>query len=191
MIDQPSAAHTDRVGRFRVLYDEAYPRIMAYLLRRTATRADAEDVASEIFTTAWRRLDEIPTDERRLAWMFATARRTLANHYRSRDRRERLADRLRRTPPADEPAHDAVHAALDRLRPDDREILTLHAWDDLESPEIALVLGIPPSTAAVRLHRARKRLGRELARIGITMKSDGVTRTPDGVTRHAGEVTRE
>jgi len=190
-----SEAHSDRAARFHVLYDEAYARMMAYAMRRVASRQDAEDVVSEVFTIAWRRLEEIPIDARRLPWMYGAARRTLANHYRGRDRKERLVGRLRHEPPPAGQSYDAVHEALDRLRPDDREMLTLNAWDDLDTADIALALGIPAATAAVRLHRARRRLARELERLGVKkaddLKSEGDFRTPGEVKGHSGEVTRE
>ena len=174
----------DRVERFRALYDEAYPRVMAYVMRRARTRDDVEDVVSEVFTTTWRRLDDLPDPT--MPWIYGVARRTLANHYRSLDRKERLQERARNQPDAGPGEFDAVHEALDRLRPDDREILTLNAWDDLDSPEIAVVLGLPATTAAVRLHRAKKRFARELER---SLKSESLTRTPDRVEGHNGEVT--
>jgi RNA polymerase sigma-70 factor (ECF subfamily) len=174
----------DRVERFRALYDESYPRVMAYVTRRARTRDDVEDVVSEVFTTAWRRFDSLP--EQAVPWLFGVARRTLANHYRALDRKHRLQRRVESEPDTEPGEFDAIHEALDRLRPDDREILTLNAWDDLDSPEIAVVLGLPATTAAVRLHRAKKRFARELER---SLKSESLTRTPDGVEGHHGEVT--
>lgn len=167
MSEATSEAQSDRAARFRVLYDEAYPRMMGYAMRRVASRQDAEDIVSEVFTIAWRRLEDIPSDARRLPWMYGTARRTLANHYRGRDRKERLIGRLQHEPSPAGQSYDEVHEALDRLRPADREMLTLNAWDDLDTADIALVLGIPAATAAVRLHRARRRLARELERLGL------------------------
>lgn len=193
--------HGERVERFRVLYDVAYPRLMAYALRRARSRTDAEDVVGDTMLIAWRRLDDIPTDERRMAWMYGVARRVLANHYRTTDRRHRLTDRLEHQAPAEDRDFDTVHEALDRLRADDREILTLAAWDDLTNDEIAVVLAITPGAVAVRLHRARSRLARELASLGVagpaekrSVKSEKRSRTPEGVygiQPGPGEVERE
>ena len=52
---------------------------------------------------------------------------------------------------------DAVRA-LARLRPDDREVVELTAWEGLDTKEVADVLGITPVAARARLSRARKRL---------------------------------
>jgi RNA polymerase sigma-70 factor (ECF subfamily) len=194
--DTISAAHFERVERFRALYDRAYPRIVAYVARRARSMSDSDDIVAEVFATAWRRLDDIPTDERATPWFYGVARRTLANHYRSADRRSRLHERLREQPAGSDGGFELVHEALDRLKPDDREILTLNVWDDLDSPDIAMVLGIPPTTAAVRLHRAKKRFAREWERRGTRnpnqVKSEGAVRTPGVVNgTELGEVTRE
>jgi RNA polymerase sigma-70 factor (ECF subfamily) len=179
--------HWERVERFCALYDAAYPRVMAYCLRRARTREDADDVVAEVMLAAWRRLDEIPAGPARLPWVLGVARRALANHYRSVDRRRRLAERAAAQPATFPAEHDLVHEALARLRPDQQEMLTLSAWDDLDNDEIAAVLGITPALAAVRLHRARRRLARELGRRGMTglegdsPQSAGPTRTPERV----------
>ena len=52
--------------------------------------------------------------------------------------------------------------ALRKLSADDREILLLSSWEDLEPTEIAAVVSIRPAAARTRLHRAKKRLRREL-----------------------------
>ena len=182
-----SEAQESRVERFRALYDDAYPRVMAYALRRARTREDALDVVAETMLVVWRRLDQIPTDRRRLPGVFGVARRVLANQYRAVARRGRLVARVAHQPDSAAPEFDAVHEALDALRPDHREILTLAAWDDLDNDEIAVVLGITPAAVAVRLHRARARLARELSRLGVAGVADrlpqsgGRSRTLEGM----------
>jgi RNA polymerase sigma factor (sigma-70 family) len=83
-------------------------------------------------------------------------------------RRARLAGRLRAservTPPANAEGEVAtVAAAFARLSEDDREVLALVAWEELDAEEVATVLGCSRNAARIRLHRARRRLARELA----------------------------
>jgi RNA polymerase sigma-70 factor, ECF subfamily len=175
LLEQPQ----DRIERFRVLYDTAYPKIVAFALRRSREREDAFDVVSETFMVAWRRFDDVPGDEKTaVAWMYGVARRVLANQYRSMDRREALVGQLRlmRRGEGAEESLDVVHEALARLRPPDREILTLSAWDGLDNHEIAEALAVPARTVAVRLHRARNRLSDELGRLGFPAKAETVDR---------------
>lgn len=177
----------ERVERFRELYDPAYPRIMAYALRRARNREDALDVVSETFMVVWRRLDDVPTDERAVPWVYGVARRVLANQYRSTARRGMLENRLKdeRVDRSGAEPSEVVNTALGRLRPGDREVLTLAAWDDLANREIAQVLGVSEKNVAVRLHRARARLAAELARLGMHSSP----RNPDPVKSEDGDRT--
>jgi RNA polymerase sigma-70 factor (ECF subfamily) len=164
---------------------------MAYAFRRARTREDALDVVSETFMVVWRRLGDVPEDERAVPWVYGVARRVLANQYRSQGRRASLEGRLEdhRSRRSGEQSFDVVHQALDGLGPRDREILTLSAWDDLDNGGIAEVLGVSEKNVAVRLHRARKRLARELGKLGMQaparnsneVKSEDGFRTPNGV----------
>lgn len=158
------AAHR---ARFTALFDRTHGPLLAYAVRRVADPADAADVVAETFLVAWRRLDDVPDGDAARPWLFGVARRVLANHYRGERRRLALADRLRErlvdVVPAHEPTDTTLAQAMDRLPPDDRELLRLVAWEELARDEIAHVLGVPRATVRVRLHRARRRLREQLA----------------------------
>jgi RNA polymerase sigma-70 factor (ECF subfamily) len=51
-----------------------------------------------------------------------------------------------------------VRQALDALSPDDRELVTLTAWEGLTPAQAGAALGLSPGAARTRLHRARLRL---------------------------------
>jgi RNA polymerase sigma factor (sigma-70 family) len=173
--------------RFKAMYDEHYPAVLRYAARRVGAEA-ARDIAAETFLTAWRRLDRVPPGQS-LPWLYATARKCLANELRRRDRRDRL-DWLIRTevlrgqdlagPEPGERVADrlAVLAALDALRPDDQEALRLIEWEQLDVAAAAQVMGCSAATFRVRLHRARRRLARALGEADDPGGSD-----PDRVTR--------
>jgi len=84
----------------------------------------------------------------------------VANAARGRRRRERLAARAAGDAPGASSEADpaGVLAALAGLRPGDREVLRLAAWEGLDPQAMGLVLGCSPNAAAIRLHRARRRL---------------------------------
>jgi RNA polymerase sigma-70 factor (ECF subfamily) len=170
------------LARFETLFTDHQRPLLAYAMRRSPTLADAEDVAAETFTIAWRKLDAVPADA--LPWLYAVARRVLANHRRGGGRRERLAALLRvddvPTPLRAGEDHDGpAFAALSSLAPADQEILRLLAWEELGNQEIAAVLGITPNAVAVRIHRARARFADALARSsgGDHLKHLGPSRT--------------
>ena len=155
----------DREAEFRRLFAEHHRHVLAYALRRTDERADAEDVVAGAFAVAWRRFEDAPAEELRLAWLYAIAARVLANQRRSRRRLSALRSRLQALPPPGPPERvelEGVVAALRELRPEDQEILRLAAWEGLNSAELAVTLGCSENAAAIRLHRARKRLAEQL-----------------------------
>lgn len=154
--------------RFGALYEECYPRVLAYCARRRDADL-ARDVAADVFLVAWRRFDDVPVDP--LPWLITIAQNCLRDHARSGRRRERLQARMTTTrgeaispDPADAVTeHALVHDALAQLGQDDQEILRLVAWEDLSTAQLAAVLRCSTAAARVRLHRARKRFRRALA----------------------------
>src|SRR5689334_22322490 len=132
----------ERRARFRALYEENYDRILGYALRRVP-HADALDVVAETFTVAWRRLAHVPDGDESRLWLYGTARRVLANHQRAARRRARLHGRLAEVTPTGpaEPTRGVTAAAFARLRPAEREVLALVAWEGLDARELARVIG--------------------------------------------------
>ena len=154
-----------REQRFERVFDDTYARVLAYAVRRVGFE-DAQDVAAETFTAAWRRLESVPEDDP-IPWLLATARNTLSSVQRSGRRRLALTERLRTTSSGDrtavDPAEDvagmdALRRGLNTLEEKDREVLILLAWDQLDARQAAAVLDISVGTFQVRVHRARKRL---------------------------------
>jgi RNA polymerase sigma-70 factor, ECF subfamily len=152
---------------FRRLWADHHRHVLAYALRRTEQRTDAEDVVSSTFAVAWRRFGDKPSAEFELPWLYAIAARVLANQRRSLRRLAALRSRLRDLPaPARAERSDLpeVVAALKQLRRDDQEILRLAAWEGLSGAELAIALDCTENAATIRLHRARKRLAEQLAK---------------------------
>ncbi|SNT21901.1 RNA polymerase sigma-70 factor, ECF subfamily [Actinacidiphila glaucinigra] len=156
--------------RFRDVYEECYPRVLAYATSLVG-RQVGEDITSETFTVAWRRVRDVPDPA--LPWLLGVAR-NLVRELRRRDAHQYLlaaeeAQRISsgaRTDAADVAAevagrHDALQA-LAGLPEADRELLTLIAWHGLSAREAAQVLDCTTATLTVRLYRARRRLEKAL-----------------------------
>jgi RNA polymerase sigma factor (sigma-70 family) len=137
-----------RRRRFDALFASYSSDIVTYCCWRADSASDAQDAVAEAFLVAWRRLDELPDGDAARVWLYATARKVIANQRRSSRRRLALYERLaleaasapRQSFPADR-EEALVHEALDRLAPRDREVLLLAEWEDLSSAEIAGALG--------------------------------------------------
>ena len=151
---------------FTALFRRHYPRVLAFVSRRT-DQARAHDVVAETFATAWRHFARLPAEP--LPWLYRVARNSLANEERAARRQSRLAVRIARRGEEATPDHavsvvaDAgLRQALGRLSPGDREALLLIGWEGLSNEAAAQVLGCTAVTFKVRVHRARKRLARLL-----------------------------
>lgn len=157
--------------RFREIYEECCPRVLAYATSLVG-RQVGEDITSETFTVAWRRVRDMPDPA--LPWLLGVAR-NLVRELRRRDSHQYTlaaeeARRIGRGAHADvgDVAADvtdraAALQALASLSDADRELLTLIAWHGLSVKQAARVLGCTTATLTVRLHRARRRLERALA----------------------------
>lgn len=155
----------ERLVRLESLFATHAPAVLAYARRRTDA-ATADDVLSDVFVVAWRRLEHVPPVA--LPWLLACARNVLADAHRSERRRGALIQRLMTTTPnvdvGVELADRALGEALTSLAARDREALMLVAWDGLSVEQAANVLGCSRRAFSMRLHRARKRLAAALAR---------------------------
>lgn len=151
----------ERGRRFDALYEAYSADVVAYCTWRADSASDAQDAVADVFLTAWRRLEDVPGGDAARVWLYATARRMLANQRRSTRRRAALTERLAFAAPTQKPSSDPeeclVREALRRLGPLDREVLLLSEWEALPPAQIALVLRCPKVTARSRLHRARRR----------------------------------
>jgi RNA polymerase sigma factor (sigma-70 family) len=104
--------------------------------------------------------------------LIGVARHVRLNLHRSQRRQENVAQELRATVAssvddhvsADLPA--ALVEALLTLSPLDREVLLLHAWDELDRAGIAAAIGCSKPNVSVRLHRARRRFQKALEASG-------------------------
>jgi RNA polymerase sigma-70 factor, ECF subfamily len=156
-----SEREPERRRRFDAIFASYSSDIVAYCGWRAGSSTDAQDAVAEVFLTAWRRLDEVPEGDAARIWLYATARRVIANQRRASRRRAALQARLAQEPAATQQEtsseHSVVHEALGRLGPRDREVLLLAEWEGLSPAQIAAVLGCLTVTARGRLHRARRR----------------------------------
>lgn len=146
--------------QFSDFYRLYRPQVVRYVTRRL--RQDIDDVVEEAFVTAWRKRALIPqATSDQIVWLYAIARRVIANKVRWRARLD-LFNRAHEplivtSTNGDSESLEAllVHSALRRMRPQDREVLLLVEWDGCSIDEAASVLGVTPSAAGKRIGAAR------------------------------------
>ena len=161
MSDAPADAE-----KFAALYTETNADVLAFLLRRCATREDAADCLAETYLVAWEKRNRVPAGVEARLWLFGVARNVMRRgherHRRLAVAAQSLAEELQSAPsarPALRPDEsELVTSALSELSAVDQEIITMISWDGLTPRQIGQILGISPNVVRVRAHRARARL---------------------------------
>ena len=150
---------------FEVLYRRYARPVLALAQRRLGDAGKAEEALQEAFISVWRSASTYrPERGAAVVWLYAVARNAIAD--RGRRRQEPPAE------PPDVPSPDAgpddraeqewlrwrVHSALEKLPPDERELIVLAYWGGLSQSEMADRLDIPLGTVKTRTRAALSRL---------------------------------
>jgi RNA polymerase sigma-70 factor (ECF subfamily) len=144
------------------------PRLRYFLLKLLGGREAVEDVAQEVWLDVYRGLKRLRRPDSFRAWLYRIARDRAARVLRrTRPRAAHLDDgRLVSSEPETEEftAEDAaaIHAALDRLSTEHREVLLLRFIEDLSYDEIAKVTGSQVGTVKSRIHHAKRLLRKQI-----------------------------
>jgi RNA polymerase sigma factor (sigma-70 family) len=163
---------------FEAAFREHFAPVHRFIARCVG-KALADDLAAEVFATAYRRRAAyLPERGSLRSWLYGIAANVVRRHWRDEQQLLELDARLARNglgllpvaqfaDAADERLIAATLAptiagALAALSRDQREVLLLHVWADLSHEEVATALGIALGTARSRLSRARAALRAQL-----------------------------
>jgi RNA polymerase sigma-70 factor (ECF subfamily) len=146
-------------------------RLRAFVARRVANPADVEDIVQFAFLQLHRGLGAIRNGERVHAWLYSTARRAIADYYRSRGRSLEVpsgdAADLDALAPTDSAEGDGdrrqevarcLAPVLRRLAPADQEAILLTEVEGLRLAEAAARVNVSLPGMKSRVQRARRRL---------------------------------
>jgi RNA polymerase sigma factor (sigma-70 family) len=147
---------------------------------RLRTPAEPEDVVSDVFLSAFGALERFRGGESDFrGWLFTIAARRVVDDLRRRGRQVPTtaydpADDVRAAPAAEEAALDALGAAwarsvLDRLAPDQREVLLLRVLGDLTVDQVADRLGKTRGAVKQLQRRGLAACARILAAEGVPL----------------------
>jgi RNA polymerase sigma-70 factor (ECF subfamily) len=150
-------AFVELFGRYR-------DPIWRFFRRRIPDAARAEELSQDVFLAVLKGARRYAPRAPFRSYLFGIAFNVLLAERRKTA--QRSFERLDREPTsfaaADPDVEMWVRTALNRLEPDDREILMLREYEQLSYQEIADLLGIPINTMRSRLFRARMALKTEL-----------------------------
>lgn len=159
------------------------PVLRAFVRRRVGCRATADDLAQDTLLKAFRARDALRDASRLEAWLYQTARRTLADHHRRKrpaaeSATDELADASERANPITQAVARAARCYLGTLPAVYQDAVRLAEEDGLPLQEVADRLGISLTAAKSRVRRGRQQI-RELMEACCELKFDARGRVVD------------
>lgn len=157
-------------------YSAYVTAIFRRMLGASATAADLEELASDVFFILWSKAAAIEAGKVK-AYLGSVARNKARDFLRRRDGSLPLEeDVLLISPETPQQTLEArelaacLRAALDAMDDPEREIFYRHYQDLQPISEIAAALELNPSTVKTKLHRGRKKLKEALRTGGYTVE---------------------
>lgn len=171
---------------FRELVAEHRDKVFNLTFRMLGNRAEAEDVAQEVFISVFKTIDSFREESKLSTWLY----RVTVNHCKNRikymaRRHQRDQEQLdeRTTSAAVSPGASTtgplarpdravegaqfervLQTAITSLDEDHRVVVVLRDIEDLSIEEICEITGLPDGTVKSRLHRARLALRKKVTR---------------------------
>lgn len=150
---------------FRELFELHREYLYRLGVKLSGNGETAKDLVQEAFCRALQRFDVFERGTNARAWLATI----LTNHYYDLCKHDKVVkkgeDELMATPEAVEDdstletiSDDYLHAAIQALEPEHREVIELCYLKQLRYREAAEALGVPLGTIGTRLMRARARL---------------------------------
>ena len=149
-------------------------QVHAHALRKIGDYHIAEDITQETFLRVYQHLETLSDPTQFSRWLYQITNRLCIAWFRENRLQTESLEEIHVSEMETEPyseyvasEHEKVSAEaqrelvnelLARLKESDREVITLHYFEEMTSSEIGMYLGVSENTIKSRLHRARQRL---------------------------------
>jgi len=167
-IKQIKQAKRGNKDAFGFLYDHYLPKIYRFIFLKVSSKAEAEDLAHEVFLSAWQNIHRYQHEGFPFSsWLYQIAKNAVIDLYRTSKKNiqiETVDEKFLRIDPKHLETLD-ISIQLERLKkiisllkPEYQDVLIMKFVEDLSHEEIAAALD--KSEGAIRLiqHRAIKEL---------------------------------
>jgi RNA polymerase sigma-70 factor (ECF subfamily) len=182
-LDWVDRARAGNPGAFTEIYNEFFPRVYAFTLKRTGDPAEAEDLTQETFVQLFRSLDSFEGRSSLLTWTFGIAHHVCTRYFRQCSRWMVGTREARRFD--DAAVESTVERRLDATRalqrcaevletscrPSHREIFHLRYAEQKSIRAIADTVGKSNEAVKVSLRRSRAALVEEVPELGGVLEN--------------------
>ena len=160
------------------LYDQYAPQIYRFILLKTSSVHDAEDLTSETFLRFWKNCQKDKGNAVRVSvrnprgFLYQIARNIVIDYWRKKSKQEitpneKEEEKIERIESNDPDLSqkavlssdmEQVKLALNKIKPNYQDLIIWHYLDDFSVKEIAQIMEKPENTIRVQIHRAVKSL---------------------------------
>jgi RNA polymerase sigma-70 factor (ECF subfamily) len=159
---------------FGELYDRHVVRVYRHIYYMVGSAPEAEDLTAQTFLRAWEAIERYQVRGAPfVSWLLRIAHNLGVSHLRSRRESSQLHDGIVDDKPRRDPEwayqqtaeEELVHAAILKLREEQRQVIILRFIEDLDYREVAEIIG--KSVAAIRViqHRALNSLRKQMKQL--------------------------
>jgi len=152
---------------FAELYNGLHRHLLRYAKAQLHTVESAQDVVAETFRIAWEKRYAVDVAQSSSAYVMGIGKMVVLRAIQDRKRHPEYAYEDARLQTLVTPAGDTAELVLEvnrgqsiheHLSPSDQRLVSLMASPELESEDIAEILGLTSNAYAVRVHRVRRRI---------------------------------
>lgn len=166
-----------KINAFSYLVDRHKDKAYNLAFRICGNREEAEEIAQDAFIKAYRSLRNFRNKSSFSTWLFRIVYNTSISLVRSRkkgvlaieefpaDAVDFLGINRNEEEAAEDYRNSLINFALQKVSEDDRGLITLYYYDDLDTEEISKITGISKSGIKVRLFRARKKMADIISKV--------------------------
>ena len=166
-----------KINAFSFLVDRHKDKAYNLAFRICGNREEAEEIAQDAFIKAYRSLRNFRNKSSFSTWLFRIVYNTSISLVRSRKKgvlaiEEFPADAVdflgfsrNEEEAAEDYRNSLINFALQKISEDERGLITLYYYDDLDTEEISEITGINKSGIKVKLFRARKKMADIISKV--------------------------
>jgi RNA polymerase sigma-70 factor, ECF subfamily len=154
---------------FAALYDKYFDQIYRYVYRRVSDKDTVHDLVSQTFLDALTHIDEFewrgfPFS----AWLYKIAHNNVLKWYRENGKAQiveidegmQIVDEDSDSTEMAEQSEskELIAAVMEKLEPEEREIIRLKFFEEASNIEIAEIMGLSPNHIGVKVFRVLKKV---------------------------------
>lgn len=144
-----------------ILFDRYHVRIYNFFYKMLRDKMASEDLTQDVFIKVMRYRTSYKQGNF-TSWIYTIARNIFSTYYQHQ-KKERLTISEQEIKQEETTINNSeeiehLHRVLQKLKPNERELIVMHRFQEIQYSQIAEILGSNENAVKVKTHRALKKL---------------------------------